>query len=105
MTSRGTVRVWHADEGWGVLDAAATPGGCWTHYSVVRMRGHRHLEPGARVVFECEEPGQGGYAFSAVAVWPEGVEPGSPDPRIPQPPGPGYTSRLVVRFDPPHDRR
>lgn len=27
-TVDGVVRVWHADEGWGVVDAADTPGGC-----------------------------------------------------------------------------
>ncbi|MGI8701473.1 MAG: hypothetical protein ACR2JU_09765 [Nocardioidaceae bacterium] len=28
MTSRATVRTWHDDEGWGVLDLPETPGGC-----------------------------------------------------------------------------
>ena len=101
----GTVREWDDGEGWGVIDSPATPGGCWAHFSVVRMPGYKHLEPGAHVVFEWEEPGQYGYDFRAVAVWPEGVEPGSPDPVKPQPPGPWLTSRLVIRFDPPADHR
>ena len=31
----GVVRFWHDDEGWGVLDCPSTPGGCWTHFSVI----------------------------------------------------------------------
>jgi len=34
----GTVREW-AEEGWGVVDSAETPGGCWVHWSVVHEPG------------------------------------------------------------------
>ena len=33
MSTVGTVRVWHRDEGWGVIDSPETPGGCWAHFS------------------------------------------------------------------------
>jgi CspA family cold shock protein len=70
MTSRGKVRVWHAEEGWGVLDSAATPGGCWTHYSAVLVAGYRALDTGGAVEFTFETAEQDGYAFRAVEVWP-----------------------------------
>jgi CspA family cold shock protein len=41
-----TVREWRAEDGWGVLDSVETPGGCWTHFSVVEMVGYRELQPG-----------------------------------------------------------
>ena len=70
MTSRGTVRVWHAEDGWGVLDSAATPGGCWTHYSAVLVAGYRTLDTGAAVEFTFEAAEQDGYAFRALEVRP-----------------------------------
>jgi cold shock protein len=75
MTSRGTVRVGHADEGWGVLDSADTPGGCWTHFSAVLVAGHRALVDGAAVEFTFERAEQGGYSYRAVEVWPAGQAP------------------------------
>lgn len=70
MTARGTVRAWHADEGWGVLDSAATPGGCWTHFPAVLVPGYRALDTGGAVEFTFEVAAQDGYAFRAVEVWP-----------------------------------
>src|SRR5687767_5224347 len=35
---RATVREWHNDLGWGVLDSPETPGGCWIHYSAIETR-------------------------------------------------------------------
>jgi CspA family cold shock protein len=68
----GTVRWFDDAEGWGVLDAPQVPGGCFVHYSNLRMDGYRHLVPGQRVRFAFEEPGflQDGYRFRAVDVWP-----------------------------------
>ena len=45
MPTSGTVRVWHAEEGWGVIDSAETPGGCWTHFSAVRAPAPRSSRP------------------------------------------------------------
>ena len=57
----GTVEVWHAEHGWGVL---RTPDdvAVWCHFSQVEMEGYRSLEPGQRVSFDYETPGQDGYA-------------------------------------------
>lgn len=75
MTSMGRVREWHPDEGWGVIDSAETPGGCWAHYAMVRIDGHKELSTGAEVHFTFEEAEQDGFAYRVVAVWPAGATP------------------------------
>ena len=72
MRTTGTVRSWSGDEGWGVIDSPDTPGGCWAHFSTLRMDGYRSLVPGQEVVLDWEEPGQDGYDFRATVVWPGG---------------------------------
>ena len=98
MTSEGEVRVWHAGEGWGVLDSAATPGGCWTHYSAVLVPGYRALDAGAAVEFTFEAAGQGGYAFRAVEVWPAGQVPVRSGDEVPGA-SPAYRSTLTLTLD------
>lgn len=81
MVVEGTVRFWLADEGWGVIDVPeAGPEGCFTHGSVVRMPGYRSLKTGARVRLQTGPTQQPGFRLRATAVWPAGVEVGSPDP-------------------------
>ena len=65
-----TVREWFAEDGWGVLDSAETPGGCFAHYSAIEMEGYRSLAPGQSVQLEWEAPGflQDGYVYRAVRV-------------------------------------
>ncbi|SDD40103.1 cold shock protein (beta-ribbon, CspA family) [Geodermatophilus telluris] len=75
MTSLGTVRVWHAEEGWGVVDSADTPGGCWVHFSAVLVAGYRTLDAGQPVAFTAEAAEQDGHPFRAVEVWPAGQAP------------------------------
>jgi cold shock protein len=70
VTTTGTVREWHDDEGWGVIDAAETPGGCWTHFSVVLVPGYRSLAAGRAVTFAYEPAQQDGFAFRATRVDP-----------------------------------
>jgi CspA family cold shock protein len=70
MTVRATVRDWHEAEGWGVVDSVETPGGCWTHFSVVDVVGYRRLVPGQPVDLDWESPGQDGYAYRALRVVP-----------------------------------
>ncbi|MEU3446126.1 cold shock domain-containing protein [Streptomyces thermolilacinus] len=67
-----TVREWHEEEGWGVLDCSETPGGCFGHYSAIRMSGFRTLTPGQRVELTWEAPGfrQDGYDFRALSIVP-----------------------------------
>lgn len=76
---RATVREWDGGEGWGVLDSVETPGGCWTHYSVIqsailradgvaRVSAYKSLVVGESVELEWETPGQDGFAYRAVSV-------------------------------------
>jgi CspA family cold shock protein len=64
-----TVREWHEEEGWGVLDS---PGGCWGHFSNIEMDGYRTLSAGQEVDLEWEAPGfkQDGYPYRAVNIVP-----------------------------------
>lgn len=66
--SRGSVRIFHQDQGWGVIDSVDTPGGCWVHYSVIEMEGYRHLTGGALVSFDFERVAQDGYDYRATSV-------------------------------------
>jgi CspA family cold shock protein len=67
----GTVREWDDDEGVGVIDSPQTPGGCWAHFSMISgMTGYLALTPGQRVVFTFEQPGQDGFGYRAVTIWP-----------------------------------
>ena len=74
-----TVREWHEEFGWGVLDSPETPGGCWTHFSAVAttvlsseggltVSEYKILSVGESVDLQWEEPGQDGYDFRAVTV-------------------------------------
>jgi CspA family cold shock protein len=75
MATIGTVREWRDEHGWGVIDSADTPGGCWTHYSSLAVAGYRTLAVGQAVELEWEAPGQDGYPYRAVRAWPHGHEP------------------------------
>ncbi|MDX3076093.1 cold-shock protein [Streptomyces sp. NPDC088354] len=72
--ANATVREWSDEEGWGVLDCAETPGGCFAHYSDIEMAGFRTLSAGQPVVLEWEAPGflQDGYEYRALRVVPKG---------------------------------
>ena len=99
MTVDGVVRVWHDEDGWGVVDSDGTPGGCWTHYSAVAVAGFRSLSPGQAVRLEFEELDflQDGYPYRAVRVWPVGQEPHEEPPNRTR--DLGYTSALLPRMD------
>ena len=66
-----TVRVWHAERGWGVLDSDETPGGCWVHFSSVQMDGFTGLTPGEQVELEWEAAEQDKFRFRAIRVKPK----------------------------------
>ncbi len=71
MTSRpvqGVVREWHSEEGWGVFDSPATPGGCWCHFSVLPGLGFREASAGQAVTFAYEHADQDGFDFRATTV-------------------------------------
>ena len=66
--TRGTVRQWHAELGWGVLDSRDTPGGCWVHFSPIDGTGFRAPAVGAAVQLDWEPARQGGYSFRATRI-------------------------------------
>lgn len=69
----GTVREWHDDDGWGIINSQETPGGCWTHFSHLEMEGFAKLQAGSEVEFTWEKLvgfNQDGYSFRAVHVIP-----------------------------------
>ncbi|MEE6310130.1 cold shock domain-containing protein [Plantactinospora veratri] len=98
MTIEGVVREFDADRGWGVLDAAETPGGCWVHFSAIAAPGYRALTAGQRVFFRAEAPGQDGYPYRATKVWRDG--PVEPPDRVPDGnPPEAYRSTMTIVYD------
>ncbi len=97
METTGTVRLWNDEEGWGVIDSDATPGGCWAHYSDVAIAGYRTLQPGQAVSFEWEAATQDGFRFRATRAWPAGTKPTAAAP--PTHGGDAYSSALEITFD------
>lgn len=85
MQATGSVSIWRGEEGWGVIDSAETPGGCWFHFStlwhvelpamgdgetITGKGGYRTVDVGEHVRFEYEEAEQSGFRFRADSVWP-----------------------------------
>lgn len=97
MTSPGRVRIWHDDQGWGVIDSEATPGGCWTHYSSLLVDGFQTLAAGQEVTFTFEAIEQDGYPFRAVQVWPADRAP--VPTREKSEPSTAYHSTLNIAWD------
>jgi cold shock protein len=99
MATDGIVREWNDDEGWGVIDSAETPGGCWAHFSHIVMEGYRSLRPGEHVTFSHEAAAQDGFGHRASRVWPAGAGPDTPV-RGERRTGPSaYQSRLTIHWD------
>ncbi|MHC5796554.1 cold-shock protein [Lacisediminihabitans sp. FW035] len=96
MTSTGTVLSWFPEQGWGVIASADTAGGCWTHFSSLRMSGFRALAPGAVVEFEYESFAQDGYGYRALEVVPHGAPPVTPDRTIDAPESAAYRSIITI---------
>lgn len=70
VESVGVVRDFDPEEGWGVIESADVPGGCFVHYSNIDMAGYRVLRAGQRVTFTFETPGfeQDGCPHRALVV-------------------------------------
>ena len=98
VPSEGTVREWSDDDGWGVIDSADTPGGCWAHFSMIVSPGYGSLEPGGLVTFTYEVTGQDGFSYRAVQVWPAGVSAGSLGQPAQDEPSAAYRSSLTIRW-------
>ena len=91
-----SVREWHDELGWGVLDSLETPGGCWVHYSHIDVDGYRSLHGVSTVLLDYEPVGQDGYSYRAVRVDVPGRE---PDPPTQPSSGDAYRSRLTIEWD------
>lgn len=101
VVTQGVLEQWHQEEGWGVITASATPGGCWVHYSAAQTTGVSRISPGQEVQFEWERCRQDGYNFRAVRFW---IDRADPVPRDVHPgPSQAYRSVLQVRPDGPDD--
>ena len=68
MAVEARVREWHDEEGWGVVEAPDTPGGCRVHFSHVELAGYRSLRGVDTVELDFQEVPQDGYRFTAVRV-------------------------------------
>ena len=91
-----------AEEGWGVIDSPATPGGCWAHFSSVLVAGYRTFAAGQEVTFDYETAEQDGYRFRAIEVWPAGQEPEWSTIVVPGPTA-ASQSTLIITFDDPEE--
>jgi CspA family cold shock protein len=93
------VREWHDEEGWGVIDFAAAPGGCWAHFSVIEMDGYRALAAGGEVEVDVEVADQDGYVYRAVAVRLPGRT-GRSIPNRDRKEADAFDARLEMTFEP-----
>jgi CspA family cold shock protein len=98
VPSEGTVREWSDDAGWGVIDSADTPGGCWAHFSMIVAQGYRSLRAGERVTFTYEAPGQDGFDYRARSVWPRDGGPEAPPAPAQDDLSAAYQSSLTIRW-------
>lgn len=96
------MREWHDEEGWGVIDSPAAPGGCWAHYSSIEMDGYRALAAGDEVEVDIEAADQDGYAFRALTVRVPGRSRRSEPQRLARDQVRAFRSGFHVAFF-PHD--
>ncbi|WP_091063071.1 cold shock domain-containing protein [Micromonospora humi] len=75
MTSVGSVGIFDAEEGLGVIDGPDVPGGCWVHFSAIATDGYREFTLGQHFSFRVEVASQDGFAYRAMKVWTGDVEP------------------------------
>jgi len=95
VSVQATVRTWDDEKGSGVLESDATPGGCWTHFSVLDVDGYRTLSPGQQVRLTAESAEQDGFPWRAVRVVVEGRAYAAPRMDA----GSAYRSELVMTWD------
>jgi CspA family cold shock protein len=82
VTVVAEVRVWHDEEGWGVLDSLETPGGCFVSWAHIDHDGYRSLGGVSEVLLDWEAAPEDGYPYCAVRVRipgrPTGTRPSGP---------------------------
>jgi cold shock protein len=79
--TRGTVKFWKSDKGWGAIMSDALPPGsdAWAHFSTIEGTGYRDLEAGDLVDFDYEVARQDSFDYRATRVLR--IAPG-PAPRL-----------------------
>ena len=98
----GTVEVWHAEDGWGVL---RTPDGVsvWCHFSHIVADGYHEVSAGDRVRFDYETPGQDGCEGRVLTAAHPVADDDSVSPRDAAPTPPdmsgAYRSELRIVFE------
>ena len=97
----GTVTVWHGEQGWGVIEAPQTPGGCWAHFA--GLAGEPAWEPkaGEPVRFTPEAADQDGFHWRATYVRPAGTARPLSGDELSQAPSTAYRSSVTLIFDDP----
>jgi cold shock CspA family protein len=69
--NQGTVAFWHAEDGWGAVEAPGHAGLGFVHFRDVAGKGYRYLVPGERVEVQWADGlGQDGCQWRASFVRP-----------------------------------
>ncbi|WP_188189432.1 cold-shock protein [Nonomuraea sp. SYSU D8015] len=65
--TRGTVKFWKADKGWGAISSPELPPGrdAFAHFSDIAASGYRELEAGDEVEFDVVERSQDSFDYVA----------------------------------------
>lgn len=66
----GVVTRWSDEDGWGVIDSVATPGGCFAHYAQLNMLGYHTVAVGSKVTFGAIPMAIEGLHWQATSVTP-----------------------------------
>ncbi|MFD1935001.1 MULTISPECIES: cold-shock protein [Nonomuraea] len=68
--TRGTVKFWKSDKGWGAISSPDLPPGkdAFAHFSDIVAEGFRELHPGDTVEFDLVERSQDSFDFVATNV-------------------------------------
>jgi cold shock protein len=63
--TRGRVKFFKAEKGWGAISSDQVPADIWVHFSDIEMTGYRAFTAGDIVEFEYEECRQDSFRFRA----------------------------------------
>ncbi|WP_458779952.1 cold-shock protein [Arthrobacter sp. D3-16] len=70
ILSKGTVKTWHRDEGWGSIRIEGVAAECFAHFSCIVQRANEFLElvPGEDVMLTWHEAQQDEFSLVADRV-------------------------------------
>lgn len=70
--AKGSVKLWHDGEGWGVLTSADVPDDVWASFSAIEGSGWKNLNVGEQVEFRYRptqsKGSQDGYSYIAESI-------------------------------------